>query len=154
MTTVKNDVFIALLHENFYLVRWKLSFGGERNYSRCWANEQIFGYWGDFLLSPSRKNLADIYVMYIINIIYIHNIIYNTYIYVYIHTYIYICICIYMYIYIYIILTKTFVLMLKFPKCFQQNQIKRSLSCSQTYQKLPNQDQLELFAANSFKLIS
>ena len=100
MTTVKNDVFIALLHENFYLVRWKLSFGGERNYSRCWANEQIFGYWGDFLLSPSRKNLADIYVMYIINIIYIHNIIYNTYIYVYIHTYIYICICIYMYIYI------------------------------------------------------
>ena len=94
MTTVKNDVFIALLHENFYLVRWKLSFGGERNYSRCWANEQIFGYWGDFLLSPSRKNLADIYVMYIINIIYIHNIIYNTYI--------YICICIYMYIYIYI----------------------------------------------------
>ena len=105
MTTVKNDVFIVLLHENFYLVRWKLFFGGERNYSRCWANEQIFGQWGDFLLSPSRKNLADIYVMYIINIIYIHNIIYNTYIYIYIHIYIYVYvyICIYVYIYIYII---------------------------------------------------
>ena len=69
------------------------------------------------------------------------------YIYVYIYIYIYI-------LYIYILTKQTFVLMLKFPKCFQQNQIKRSFSCSQTYQKLPNQDQLELFAANSFKLIS
>ena len=35
MTTVKNEVFISLLHEDFYLVGRELTFGGERNGSRC-----------------------------------------------------------------------------------------------------------------------
>ena len=39
MTTVKNQVFISLLHENFYLVGRELTFGGERNCSRCDMNE-------------------------------------------------------------------------------------------------------------------
>ena len=43
MTTVKNEIFIGLLHENFYLVEWKLTSGGGRNYSRCGMNKQIFG---------------------------------------------------------------------------------------------------------------
>ena len=29
MNTVQNEVFIGLLHENFYLVRRELTFGGE-----------------------------------------------------------------------------------------------------------------------------
>ena len=43
MTTVKNEVFIGLLHENFYLVGRELTFVGGGNYSRCSVNEQIFG---------------------------------------------------------------------------------------------------------------
>ena len=43
MATVKNEVFIGLLHQNFYLVRRELTNGGGRNCSRCEANEQIFG---------------------------------------------------------------------------------------------------------------
>ena len=43
MTAVKNEVFIGLLHENFYLVGRELTFGGGRKCSRCGVNEQIFG---------------------------------------------------------------------------------------------------------------
>ena len=43
MTTVKNQVFIGLLHENFYLVGRGLTFGGGRNYFRCGVNDQIYG---------------------------------------------------------------------------------------------------------------
>ena len=43
MTTVKNEVFIGLLHEIFYLVGRELTFDGGRNCSRCGVNEQIFG---------------------------------------------------------------------------------------------------------------
>ena len=43
MITFKNEVFIGLLHENFYLVRWELAFGRGRNCFRCWVNEEIFG---------------------------------------------------------------------------------------------------------------
>ena len=42
MATVKNEVFIGLLHENFYLVGKELTFGGRRNCSRCRENEQTF----------------------------------------------------------------------------------------------------------------
>ena len=43
MTTVKNEVFIGLLHESFYLVGRELKFDGGRNCSRCEVNEQVFG---------------------------------------------------------------------------------------------------------------
>ena len=43
MATVKNEVFIAISHEIFYLVGRELTFGGGRNCSSCWVNEQIFG---------------------------------------------------------------------------------------------------------------
>ena len=43
MTTDKNDVFIGLLHEQFYLVGREVTFGGGGNCSRCGVNEQIFG---------------------------------------------------------------------------------------------------------------
>ena len=69
MTTVKNEIFIDLLRENFYLVWRELTIVGGRNCSRCGVNEQIFGYWGDYPLSPSRESPADIYIIYII---YIH----------------------------------------------------------------------------------
>ena len=39
----KNEVFIGLLYENFYLVGRELTFGGERNCSGFEVNEQIFG---------------------------------------------------------------------------------------------------------------
>ena len=35
MATVKNEVFIGLLHENVYLVGRELTFVGERNCFRC-----------------------------------------------------------------------------------------------------------------------
>ena len=43
MTTVKNEVFIDLFHENFHLMGSELTFGGGRNCSWCDANEQISG---------------------------------------------------------------------------------------------------------------
>ena len=43
MAVVKNEVFIDLLHENFYLMGSELTFGGGRNCSQCDVNEQIFG---------------------------------------------------------------------------------------------------------------
>ena len=43
MTKVKNEIFIGLLHENFYLMGRELTFGGGRNCSRCGVNEQFFG---------------------------------------------------------------------------------------------------------------
>ena len=43
MATVKNEVFIGLLHEKLYLVGRELTFGGGRNCSRCERNQQIFG---------------------------------------------------------------------------------------------------------------
>ena len=43
MATVKNEVLIGLLHEDFYLMGRELSFGGGRNCSRCEVNEQSFG---------------------------------------------------------------------------------------------------------------
>ena len=46
MATVKNEVFIRLLHENFYLLGNKLIFGGGRNRSRYRVNEQVFCEWG------------------------------------------------------------------------------------------------------------
>ena len=70
MATVKNEVFIGLLHENFYLVGKELTFGGERNCSRCRVNEQIFSEWGDSPYPPVGKTLL---------------------IYIYIYIYIYIC---------------------------------------------------------------
>ena len=39
-------------------------------------------------------------------------------------------------------------------KCFRQNQIRRSFSCFLTYQNLPSQVQLVLFAANFLKLMN
>ena len=61
MTTVKNEVFIGLLLENFYLVGRELTFGAGRNYSRSEVNEQMFGWWGDYPLSPCREN-PEIYI--------------------------------------------------------------------------------------------
>ena len=43
MATVKNEVSIGLLHENFYLVGRELTVGEGRNCSRCRVNDQIFG---------------------------------------------------------------------------------------------------------------
>ena len=43
MATFKDEVFIGLLREIFYLVGMELTFGGGKNCSRCWVNEQIFG---------------------------------------------------------------------------------------------------------------
>ena len=43
MATVKNEVFIGLLHGNFYLMGTELAFGGRRNCSRCEVNEKTFG---------------------------------------------------------------------------------------------------------------
>ena len=43
MTKFKNEAFIGLLHENFYLVVGELTFDGGRNCSRCGVNKQIFG---------------------------------------------------------------------------------------------------------------
>ena len=57
MATVKNEVFIGLLHENFYLVGKELTFGGGRNCSRCRVNEQIFREWGDSPYPPVGKTL-------------------------------------------------------------------------------------------------
>ena len=57
MATVKNEVFIGLLHENFYLVGKELTFGGGRNCSRCRVNEQIFREWGDYPYPPVGKTL-------------------------------------------------------------------------------------------------
>ena len=37
---------------------------------------------------------------------------------------------------------------------FRQNRIRQSFSRSQTYQKIPCQDQIVLSAANSFKLMT
>ena len=58
MATVKDEVFIGLLDENFYLVRKELTFGGRRNCSR-WMSK-LLASGGDYALSPIRKNLADI----------------------------------------------------------------------------------------------
>ena len=55
MATVKNEVFIGLLHENFYLVGKELTFGGERMQGR--VNEQIFCEWGDSPYPPVGKTL-------------------------------------------------------------------------------------------------
>ena len=38
MTTVKNEVFIGLLHDKFYLVGSELTFGGGRKCSQCGVN--------------------------------------------------------------------------------------------------------------------
>ena len=38
MTTVKNEIFIGLLHEKFYLVGSELTFGGGRKCSQCGVN--------------------------------------------------------------------------------------------------------------------
>ena len=62
MTTDKNDVFIGLLHEQFYLVGREVTFGGGGNCSRCGVNEKIFGQLGDYPLSPTRENPAYIYI--------------------------------------------------------------------------------------------
>ena len=64
MATVKNEVFVGLLHENFYLVGRKLIFGGGRNCSRYGVNERIFGLRGDYPLSLGKENSADIYNTY------------------------------------------------------------------------------------------
>ena len=53
MTTVENEVFIGLLHENFYLVERKLIFSG---------GGELFQVRGDYPLSTSRENPADIYI--------------------------------------------------------------------------------------------
>ena len=52
MTAVKDEAFIAWLHENFYLMGRELTFGAGRNYSSCRVNEQIFGWLRDL-----RKHL-------------------------------------------------------------------------------------------------
>ena len=43
MATIKSEVFIGLLHGNFYLVGRELAFGERRNCSRCEVNEKTFG---------------------------------------------------------------------------------------------------------------
>ena len=83
MATVKNEVFIGLLHENFYLVGKELTFGGERNCSRCRVNEQIFCEWGDSPYPPVGKTLL-IYIIYIYIYIYMIYIKHIIYIYIYI----------------------------------------------------------------------
>ena len=57
MAIVKNEVFISLLHENFYIVEKELTFGGGRNCSRCRVNEQIFREWEDSPYPPVGKTL-------------------------------------------------------------------------------------------------
>ena len=61
INTVENEVFLGLLHENVHLVGRKLTFGGGRNCSRCGVNEQIFGQWGNYPLSPTSENSDDIH---------------------------------------------------------------------------------------------
>ena len=82
MATVKNEVFIGLLHEKFYLVGKELTFGGGRNCSGCRVN---------YPYPPVGKTLliCIIYIIYIyiyIYVIYIKHII-NIYIYIYIYIY-------------------------------------------------------------------
>ena len=43
MITVKNEVFIGLLHENSYLMNSELTFGWVRKSSWYDMNEHIFG---------------------------------------------------------------------------------------------------------------
>ena len=86
MATVKNEVLISLLHENFYLVGKELTFGGGRNCSRCRVNEQIFHEWGDYPYPPVGKTLLICIYIYMIclkHIIYIY-----IYIYIYAQSYI------------------------------------------------------------------
>ena len=69
MATVKNEVFIGLLHENFNLVGKELC----KNCSRCRVNEQIFREWGDYPYPPVGKTLLIcIYVIYIKHIMHNH----------------------------------------------------------------------------------
>ena len=56
MTTAKNEVFIGLYHENYYLVGGNSPLVGRKsimgNCSRWRGNEQILGWWGDLPSSP------------------------------------------------------------------------------------------------------
>ena len=80
MAAVKNEVFIGLLHENFYLVGKELTFGGGRNCSGCRVN---------YPYPPVGKTLliCIIYILYIY--IYICDIYKTHNIYIYIYIYIY-----------------------------------------------------------------
>ena len=74
MTTVKNKIFISLLHKHFYLLGRELSFGWEEN--RLGA--------GDTPFLPVGKALL-IYIKYNMIHIYIHNK-NNIYIYIYVYS--------------------------------------------------------------------
>ena len=74
MATVKNEVFIGLSHEHFYLVGRK-EIDGRRNCSKCKVNVQNLASGGINPYLPVAKALL-IYI-------YIYNIIYIMYIYIY-----------------------------------------------------------------------
>ena len=80
MATVKNEVFIGLLHEKFYLVGKELTFGGGRNCSGCRVN---------YPYPPVGKTLLICIIYYIYIYIYICDIYktHNKYIYIYIYIY-------------------------------------------------------------------
>ena len=65
MATVKNEVFIGLLHGNFYLMGTELAFGGRRNCSRCEVNEKTLASGRITPYLPVGKTLL-IYRIYII----------------------------------------------------------------------------------------
>ena len=72
MTTVKNEVFIGLLHENVYLVRKELLAGEEIVRGAEWMSKfLVIG--GIIPYPPVGKTL--IYIRYIYIYIYIYNII-------------------------------------------------------------------------------
>ena len=83
MTTVKNEVFISLLHKNFYLVGGEITFGreeiipGAEWMSKCLASWVMIPFppVGKTLLIYIKYNMINIYTKY-------HNIQYILYIYI------------------------------------------------------------------------
>ena len=85
MATIKNEVFIGLLHENFYLVGRELTLVAEEIVPGA-GRMSKFLLVGGLPLSPSRKNPA-MYNMYVIYTCDIYMKTHNKYlsIYIYIH---------------------------------------------------------------------
>lgn len=65
MTLAENEVWVTWLHENCYLFREELTFGGEGKefvgvtVLRKGVVKQVFGYWGKHTHPPGRENPAD-----------------------------------------------------------------------------------------------
>ena len=85
MATVKNEVFIGLLHENFYLVGRELTLVAEEIVPGA-GRMSKFLLVGGLPLSPSRKNPA-MYNMYVIYTCDIYMKTHNKYLSIYIYTY-------------------------------------------------------------------